>query len=75
MAPDRQSGPPVTLTVDYRTKDDALDEAARQLDLEKARGRKGASRGSVLPELRIECDDGTAMEDDAIRRVAQFPRD
>lgn len=73
MAPDRQGGPPDTLTVDYRTKDDALDEAARQLDLEKARSRKGASRGTVLLELRIECDDGSAMEDDAIRRVAQFP--
>lgn len=77
MAPDRQSGPPVKLTIpqDYRTKDDALDEAARQLGLEKARRRKGARRGSVLLELRIECDDGSVIEDDAIRRVAQFHRD
>jgi hypothetical protein len=77
MAPDRQSGPPVKLTIpqDYRTKDDALDGAARQLRLEKAGSRKGARRGSVLLELRIECDDGSVMEDDAIRRVAQFPRD
>jgi hypothetical protein len=75
MAAGRQGEPPDTLTVDCRSKDDALDEAARQLDIEKARSRKGASRARVLLELRIECDDGSTMEDDAIRRVAQFPRD
>jgi hypothetical protein len=77
MAPDLQSGPPIKLTIpqDYRTKDDALDGAARQLGLDKkARSRKRA-KGSVLFELRIECDDGSTMDDDAIRFVAQFPRD
>jgi hypothetical protein len=68
MAPDRQSGPPVKLTIpqDYRTKDDALDGAARQLRLEKAGSRKGARRGSVLLELRIECDENVS------RKLAEF---
>ena len=69
-------GQKLTIPQDHANKDAALDEAERRLLLEKkARSRKRATRGSVLLDLRIECDDGSTMDDDAIRRVTQFPRD
>ena len=72
--PGLYGGPPETqtLSLNYSTQDDALIEAKERLRLEKKRTKRGTRSGVVLLQLRIECDDGSVMEDDAIRRATLF---
>jgi len=62
-----------SLTVEeyYATDGDALDMAKTLLKAEDKRCRKDPKKGPALEKLRIECDDGSTMDDATVCRFAR----
>jgi hypothetical protein len=64
--------PPRSVTTEEPFSSDswALDRADELINREKKRLKKDRYQGPVLTDLRLECDDGTVMKYDEIKRVA-----